>query len=58
VSTHGTGCTYSAAIAAFLARGETLSKAVELSKSYITRAIATANAARRHSLLNHQGAKY
>lgn len=39
-NTHGTGCTFSAAIAAFLARGESLVKAVELAKVYITKAIA------------------
>ena len=37
--THGTGCTFSAAIAAYLARGEKLEKAVVLAKRYITRAI-------------------
>lgn len=40
VSTHGTGCTYSAAIAAHLARGHGLHEAVALSKRFITRAIA------------------
>ena len=39
VSTHGTGCTYSAAITAFLARGESLPCAVAAAKRYITRAI-------------------
>ncbi len=37
---HGTGCTYSAAIAAWLARGRPLHQAVKLAKDYITRAIA------------------
>jgi len=37
--THGTGCTFSAAIAAYLARGEKLEKAVVLAKRYITQAI-------------------
>jgi hydroxymethylpyrimidine/phosphomethylpyrimidine kinase len=37
--THGTGCTFSAAIAAYLARGERLEKAVVLAKRYITQAI-------------------
>jgi hydroxymethylpyrimidine/phosphomethylpyrimidine kinase len=36
---HGTGCTYSAAITAFLARGCGLPEAVERGKAYITRAI-------------------
>jgi len=37
--THGTGCTFSAAIAANLAKGEKLEKAVALAKKYITQAI-------------------
>lgn len=52
VSTHGTGCTYSAAIAAFLAQGEELTKAVNLAKRFITRAIAKSQKAARHSVLN------
>jgi hydroxymethylpyrimidine/phosphomethylpyrimidine kinase len=39
VSTHGTGCTYSAAIAANLALGQPLREAVRVSKKYVTRAI-------------------
>jgi hydroxymethylpyrimidine/phosphomethylpyrimidine kinase len=38
-NTHGTGCTFSAAIAAYLAKGETSATAVSLAKQYITRAI-------------------
>lgn len=38
-NTHGTGCTYSAAIAAYLARGEELIRAVTLAKDYVTGAI-------------------
>ena len=38
-NTHGTGCTFSAAIAAYLARGEVLERAVSLAKEYITGAI-------------------
>jgi hydroxymethylpyrimidine/phosphomethylpyrimidine kinase len=41
-NTHGTGCTFSAAIAAYLARGEKLESAVVLAKKYITSAIAEA----------------
>ncbi len=37
--THGTGCTFSAAIAAYLARGEALESAVVQAKTYITAAI-------------------
>jgi hydroxymethylpyrimidine/phosphomethylpyrimidine kinase len=36
---HGTGCTLSSAIAAFLARGEALEPAVRRAKDYITAAI-------------------
>ncbi len=40
VSTHGTGCTYSAAICAALALGHDLPHAVEIGKNFITEAIA------------------
>jgi hydroxymethylpyrimidine/phosphomethylpyrimidine kinase len=40
VSTHGTGCTCSAAITGYLARGYGLPQAVKLAKRYITAAIA------------------
>ena len=40
VSTHGTGCTYSAAIAAFCARGFSLPDAVGRAKEFITNSIA------------------
>jgi len=53
VSTHGTGCTYSAAIAGFLALGHNLPLAVELAKRYITRAISQSHRVGRHSVLNH-----
>lgn len=39
VSTHGTGCTFSAAIASGLAQGKTLREAVRQAKQYITAAI-------------------
>jgi len=42
LETHGTGCTYSAAIAAGLAKGLPLPKAVGEAKKFITRAIAGA----------------
>lgn len=38
-NTHGTGCTLSAAITAFLSQGQSLPKAVELAKAYVTTAI-------------------
>lgn len=38
-SIHGTGCTLAAAIAANLAKGESVQRAVELSKQYVTEAI-------------------
>ncbi len=39
VETHGTGCTYSAAVAANLALGRSLSESVAIAKDYITAAI-------------------
>ena len=39
IKTHGTGCTYSAAIAANLALGSSLSEAVSVAKKYVTLAI-------------------
>jgi hydroxymethylpyrimidine/phosphomethylpyrimidine kinase len=42
VMLHGTGCAYSAAITAWLARGQSLEKAVERAKTWITVAIANA----------------
>jgi len=43
INTHGTGCTLSSAIAAYLARGLPLLEAVRAAKRYITRAIETAD---------------
>ncbi len=42
-NTHGTGCTLSSAIAAYLARGVALAQAVQMAKSYLSRAIAAAD---------------
>lgn len=42
VNTHGTGCTYASAIAAFLAMGEPLPAAVDKAKQFITEAITLA----------------
>ncbi|MFQ5752426.1 MAG: bifunctional hydroxymethylpyrimidine kinase/phosphomethylpyrimidine kinase, partial [bacterium] len=38
-NTHGTGCTYSAAIAANLALGKSVQEAISISKEFITLAI-------------------
>ena len=38
-NTHGTGCTFSAAITAGLARGQALGDAIRAAKAYVTRAI-------------------
>lgn len=46
-SVHGTGCTFSAAIAARLALGESVAEAVRNAKRYITRVIAHATAVGR-----------
>ena len=43
VNTHGTGCTLSSAIAAELAKGESLMKAVKIAKLYVTAAIIAAD---------------
>jgi hydroxymethylpyrimidine/phosphomethylpyrimidine kinase len=52
VSTHGTGCTYSAAVAGYLARGCSLPRAVQRAKEYITQAIAQSRTAAGHNVLN------
>ena len=51
VSTHGTGCTCSAAIAAYCAQGKPLIEAVGLAKRYITRAIANSARVQSHYVL-------
>ena len=51
VRTHGTGCTYSAAITAYLARGVPLARAVRLGKDYITKAIASSRRLGKHTVL-------
>ena len=38
-NTHGTGCTFASAIAAELAKGEDIKKAVHIAKAYLTTAI-------------------
>ncbi|WP_243094839.1 bifunctional hydroxymethylpyrimidine kinase/phosphomethylpyrimidine kinase [Thermus thalpophilus] len=53
-NTHGTGCTLSAAIAALLALGRPLAKAVAEAKAYLTRALKTAPPlGHGHGPLNH-----
>ena len=53
-STHGTGCTFSAAIAAALGRDEDLATAVGEARAYLTRALAQApGLGHGHGPLNH-----
>jgi len=51
VSTHGTGCTYSAAICAALALGHDLPHAVEIGKNFITAAISNSYRIGKHFAL-------
>jgi hydroxymethylpyrimidine/phosphomethylpyrimidine kinase len=53
VSTHGTGCTYSAAIAAKLASGLPLEEAVRQGKQFVSRAIAQHFSWQSVQALNH-----
>jgi hydroxymethylpyrimidine/phosphomethylpyrimidine kinase len=53
LSTHGTGCTYSAAIAAYLAHGYPLAEAVQGGKRFITQAIVRSYRVHRHTVLDH-----
>jgi hydroxymethylpyrimidine/phosphomethylpyrimidine kinase len=52
ISTHGTGCTYSAAIAGYLTLGHSCSQAVHRAKEFITQAIASSRRSNGHSVLN------
>jgi hydroxymethylpyrimidine/phosphomethylpyrimidine kinase len=53
-NTHGTGCTFSAAIAAYLAKGENIERAVSSAKKYITQAIRSGfSVGAGHSPVNH-----
>jgi len=53
-STHGTGCTLSAAIAANLALGKSLTESVETAKKFVTEAIRTSpNIGNGNSPVNH-----
>lgn len=51
ISTHGTGCTYSAAIAAACVQGAPLPEAVQLGKHFITQVIANSRRIGRHFVL-------
>jgi hydroxymethylpyrimidine/phosphomethylpyrimidine kinase len=53
VSTHGTGCTYSAAITGYLALGCALPQAVRMAKEHITQTIAQTVRVERHLVLNN-----
>ena len=53
ITTHGTGCTLSAAIAAYLAHGHTLPQAVEAALSYTARAISSSHHFPLTPALNH-----
>jgi hydroxymethylpyrimidine/phosphomethylpyrimidine kinase len=55
VSTHGTGCTYSAAICAALALGHDLPHAVEIGKNFITAAISNSYRIGKHFSLGQVG---
>jgi hydroxymethylpyrimidine/phosphomethylpyrimidine kinase len=57
VRTHGTGCTYSAAICAALALGHSLPHAVELGKNFITDAIAGSYRIGKHFALGQLDSK-
>jgi hydroxymethylpyrimidine/phosphomethylpyrimidine kinase len=52
ILTHGTGCTYSAAITAFIARGQSTARAVQSAKEYVSQTIARSRRAGRHTVLN------
>ncbi|MBM3880857.1 MAG: bifunctional hydroxymethylpyrimidine kinase/phosphomethylpyrimidine kinase [Verrucomicrobia bacterium] len=50
-STHGTGCTYSAAITAYVARGYSLARAIGQAKEYVSQAIGRSVAVARRQVL-------
>jgi len=54
---HGTGCTFSAALAAFLAKGEDVYSAAKLAKAYLTAALKAAEPnGRGHCSVDHMHA--
>ena len=55
-NTHGTGCTFSSAIASYLALGEDLPAAIAQAKTYLTRALqagADVSIGHGHGSVNH-----
>ncbi|MEI8289941.1 MAG: bifunctional hydroxymethylpyrimidine kinase/phosphomethylpyrimidine kinase [Verrucomicrobiota bacterium] len=58
VSTHGTGCTYSAAVCAALALGYDLPQAVEIGKNFITAAISKSYKIGKHFALDQLGGRF
>ena len=55
LNTHGTGCTYAAAVTGYLALGCRLSHAVQLAKEHVAQAIANSVRIGRHTALNALG---
>ncbi len=54
INTHGTGCTFSAAITANLVKGKSLKESIHISKDYLYRAIQESfNIGKGHGPLNH-----
>jgi hydroxymethylpyrimidine/phosphomethylpyrimidine kinase len=58
VDPHGTGCTYSAAITAGLAKSLTVTESVVLGKAFITRALRRRFEIGPYQLLNHLPAQW
>ncbi|MGY4691245.1 bifunctional hydroxymethylpyrimidine kinase/phosphomethylpyrimidine kinase [Salibacterium sp. K-3] len=57
--THGTGCTFSAAIAAHLARGQEVKEAIRNSKTFITHAVSqTLGIGKGNGPVNHWGSRF
>jgi hydroxymethylpyrimidine/phosphomethylpyrimidine kinase len=52
IKTHGTGCTFSAAICAYLARGYSVEESARKAKWYVSNAISRSATASGHSVLN------
>jgi hydroxymethylpyrimidine/phosphomethylpyrimidine kinase len=53
IRTHGTGCTYSAAICAALALGHDLPDAVKIGKDFVTTAISSSYRIGKHFALGY-----